>query len=136
MNSFIDKAAQEVLELHEHLAAWMRGESATQAVGLESLLSHFHPDFIMIAPMGRKQGRAGLAKLLQSAHGSRAELDITIVDLELVRATTDLAIFTYEEQRRCEHHFHRRISTAILTPGPDGQPLWLHLQETWIEDAT
>lgn len=135
MNKFIDQAAQEVLERHEQLAAWFRGEPDTSATSLELLLSRFHPDFIMVAPMGRKQGRDGLAKLLQAAHGSKSELDISIVDLELVHATADLAIFTYEEQRRCLHQFRRRISTAIFVPGADGLPLWLHLQETWIDDT-
>jgi len=135
MNTFIDHAAQEVLELHTLLESWYRGESDAETAEFNSLLAHFHPNFILIAPAGRKQGRESLAKRLQAAHGSKSELDISIVDLELVHATPDLAIFTYEEQRRWEHHFRRRISTAIFTPGPNGEPLWLHLQETWIEET-
>jgi hypothetical protein len=134
MNRFIDAAARTVLDLHELAAAWVRGDPDAPPVALDSFLEHFHPEFIMIAPAGRKQGREALARAIADAIDRQETLDIAIVDLDLVFANDSIAIFTYEEQRHTRHAFRRRISTATFTRGSDGSPLLRHLQETWIED--
>jgi hypothetical protein len=134
MNTFIDAATQEVLDLHAVIASWYRGDADAQPVELEKFLTHLHPDFTMIATAGRKHGRVALGNLLKSVYGSKAELDIEIVDLEVEYATADLAIFTFEEQRRSGHHFQRRISSAVFVRAEDNRPQWLLLQQTWIEE--
>lgn len=134
MNRFIDAAARTVLELHDLAAAWVRGDPDAPPVSLERFLEHFHPEFIMIAPAGRKQGREALVRTLSDAIARQESLDIAIVDLELVFATGSVAVFTYEEQRHTRHAFRRRISTATFTRAADDRPLLRHLQETWIED--
>jgi len=134
MNTFIDRATQDILELHALIESWYGGESNLEPAELERVVGHLHPDFIMIAAAGRKHGREALAKRLQDRRGSLSGLDISIVDLDLLYATPELAIFTYENQRRWEHHFQRRISTAVFTRAEDGRPQWLHLQETLVED--
>lgn len=134
MNRFIDAAAGTILELHELAAAWVRGDPAAPPVSLERFLEHFHPEFVMIAAAGRKQGREALVQTLTGAIERQETLDIAIVDLELVFATEAVAVFTYEEQRHTRHAFRRRISTATFTRTDDGVPLLRHLQETWIEE--
>jgi hypothetical protein len=134
MNTFIDAATKEVLNLHSVIASWYRGDASAQAEQLDQYLSNFHPDFTMIAAAGRKHGRAAFGDLLKSAYGSKTELDIEIFDLEVEYATDDQVIFTLEEQRRWERNFQRRISSAVLVRAEDGTPQWLLLQQTWIED--
>lgn len=134
MERFIDAAAREIIDLHELVAAWVRGDADAPPVDLDRVLTRLHPDFTMIVPAGRRQGREALVALLRAAIDKRSEVDISIVDLELVHATSDIALFTYEEQRRSQQRFQRRISTAAFVRGDRGEPLWLHLQETWIED--
>lgn len=134
MNRFIDSAARAILDLHALVTSWVRGGPDSTAVDMDEFLAHFHPEFVMIAPAGRRHGREALAKTIIDAIDSRSELDITIVDLELVHATDEMAVFIYEEQRQTRHHFRRRISTATFTRGSAGEPLLRHLQETWIEE--
>ncbi|BEV72139.1 MULTISPECIES: nuclear transport factor 2 family protein [unclassified Paludibacterium] len=134
MNRFIDAAARDILDLHELVEAWVRGGADAPPVDMAGFLAHFHPEFVMIAPAGKRQGREALVRTILEAIDRRSELDINIVDLELVHATSDVAIFTYEEQRRTPKGFHRRISTATFTRGADGEPLLRHLQETWIDE--
>jgi hypothetical protein len=133
MNRFIDAAAREIFELHELVEAWVKGDPEAPAVDMEKFLAHFHPEFVMIAAAGRRQGRGALAKNIIDAIDTHEVLDIDIVDLELVFATEDLAMFTFEEQRHTAHNFRRRISTATFVRDETGQPLLRHLQETWIE---
>jgi hypothetical protein len=120
--------------LHSLVESWYRGDNSIQPADLERFLTHFHPDFTMVIPSGRKQGRQAFTKLLEASYGCKSEMDINIVDLELRHASPDIAIFTFEEQQRCDHHFQRRVSTAVFTPAPDGTPQWLHLQETAIDE--
>ncbi|TDR78379.1 DUF4440 domain-containing protein [Paludibacterium purpuratum] len=134
MNRFIDTATCDILDLHELVETWVRGAPGAPPVDMEKFLAHFHPEFVMISPAGRRQGREVLAHTIVDAINQRSELDIDIVDLELVHATADVAIFTYEEQRRTQHQFRRRISTATFIRDGEGKPLLRHLQETWIED--
>ncbi|MBV8047986.1 MAG: nuclear transport factor 2 family protein [Paludibacterium sp.] len=134
MNRFIDAAARDILDLHELVEAWVKGAPGAPPVDMEKFLSHFHPEFVMIAPAGRRQGREALAKAVIDAIDGHDELDIDIVDLDLVLATDDVAVFTYEEQRHTPHQFKRRISTATFVRDGEGKPLLKHLQETWIEE--
>jgi hypothetical protein len=134
MNRFIDAAARTVLDLHELAAAWVRGDADAPPVAFDKFLDHFHPEFVMVAAVGRRQGREALVRTIADAIGRGEVLDIEIVDLELVFATDTVAVFTFEEQRHTQHNFRRRISTATFTRGDNDAPLLRHLQETWVED--
>lgn len=118
MTPFIDAAAKRILELHECVAAWIRKDTDAPPVEMGKFLAQFHPEFVMIAPAGRKQGREALVRSILDAVDSQSELDINIVDLDLVHSTDDIAIFTYEEQRHTAHAFQRRRQPARHLASP------------------
>lgn len=124
----------EVVRHHEEITNWLTGRTNRFSGGFDVLEQAHLPDFTMVDPEGEALNRAVVLTGLEAAHGTVPSLQITIVDVELVVATTALVVATYVERQHAggEQHPSRR-STAVLSSWPGSARMcWLHLQETWV----
>lgn len=124
-------ALDEVIELHQFLSAWLRGETGKPG-GVPLRLAHaLSDDFSVIHPNGVREGKQGAIANFQAAWGSRnRDYSIVISDLKQELRQGPLQVVSYTESHM-ESDAARRRSTAIIDLGGQ-QPLWRYLQETRI----
>ena len=124
----------EIVELHDFIAGWFRGELPRDAALFASMFAdRLAPDFLNIQPNGGELGREALLKGLEQGHGRNPDFRITISRVCLLSAgNAGLTVRYVEDQqgaRNTQPADNRRISTAVMDQA-NGRFLWRHLQET------
>jgi len=132
--NLVTDALNEIIHLHGLIEKCFRREVIDVEKEKSEFMSHFHPDFFMIAASSANLNYHGLENWYSSALGTRLGVEITIVNPSVRFITKDgTVIITFEEEQRFNSQFTSRISTAILQFETNlNKFLWLHLQETWI----
>ncbi len=128
----IDPFVEEVLELHEFLEGWLKGEIRREE-GLDRLRSALADDFVIIHPSGTRAGKHEVIQSFAAAYhskGSRYALAISDIHGRSIDRATSLV--TYREDHESEDG-RARISTALLQRRDD-RVTWLFLPETSISE--
>ena len=135
--SFADRAAREVIGLHDFFCAWLRpANGADLDPGrFERALA---PGFRLIGPDGSVRDRETVVAWLHQMRGSRgADFRMEVTDFHAVWSKGDALLLEYVETQYLQGETTRRQSTALLCRAP-AAPLgiaWVHLQETWLQSV-
>ncbi len=130
---FAARAAQAVVDLHVALEAWFNARCDKDPA---LLLAHFNDGFLMVSPLGKTTPMADFAKALPNLHGARPGLKMEIGAIDVRWASEACAVVAYQEKQTQGDAVTLRLSTAVLLADPTRpDPQWLHLQETWLEQA-
>jgi len=130
----IEAAARHEIEaLHAFFVAWFTGTGG--APDFRMCEGAFSAGFEMVAPDGRRHGRAGVVQRLQQALGSvQGKFEITILNPRRIWSQGDAIAMTYVERQLRGNETTRRRSIALLTrePAAPRGMYWQSLAETWM----
>jgi len=129
-------ALREVVELHAFFEAWLGGTGPDTALAFARVESALAETFTMVAPEGRRHGRAEVIGQLRQAYGSKGlggGFRISILETEVHVLSPPLVVVGYVEEQTSPTARTIRRSTAVLGTSPgEARPRWLALHETWI----
>lgn len=121
---------KEVVELHQFLSAWLKGEVPRGDGRPERLAQVLAEDLYVIHPNGKRGTKAEAVRAFAAAYGEKPPgyaLEIGRVETRMLGA--DVCLATYEEWHRGEPG-RARVASALLRRRADGRVEWLFLQET------
>lgn len=128
-DNFADRAAQEVITLHELLQAWFRAEGTDDPA---PLAAHFDANYLMIGAAGKVLPGAQFIAALPKLRGTRPSLVMKISDVNLRHQQGDTVLLTYRERQEEDSGTTERWSGGLLADRPGlAHPVWLFLQETF-----
>ncbi|MGL5585888.1 MAG: DUF4440 domain-containing protein [Plesiomonas sp.] len=121
---------QEVLDAHVLIGRWL-GDTNTPQEICEQLLTRFSQNYTMVTPYGQQLDNTALNTFFRTQRGTKAGLEISIENMQLVTQSETGAIVTYQErQQRSGHNVSLRYSTAVFELDKAGNISWRHLHET------
>lgn len=126
-----DLYRKEVLELHQFLNDWLKGEVPKGSGRPERFAQALAEDLCVIHPSGKRGTKADAVRAFSAAYGEKPPgyaLEIGRVETRMIGE--GLCLATYEERHRGEPG-RARVATALLRSRADGRGIeWLFLQET------
>ena len=130
-----DPFVTEVLELHEYLENWLKGEVPDRERGPERLAAALAEDFFVIHPTGTRERKADVVRNFASAYGEKsADYALEISDVSVRVLGDGMCLATYRESHR-DDPGRTRLSSALLRRRSDRKSIeWLFLQETFVSD--
>jgi len=132
-----DLAIREVVELHEFFLAWLRPHKDAK-LDPARFERAFDPEFRLVAPDGGVRDRAAIVGWLHDLkEGRGADFRMEVSDFRPVWSQGDAILLEYVETQYLQGKTTQRQSTALLKRAPDAPIgiVWVHLQETWLQDA-
>jgi hypothetical protein len=137
-----DLAIREVVELHEFFLAWLRPHAVSNSGGAKldpgRFERAFDPEFRLVGPDGGVRDRAAIVGWLHDLSGGRGDdFRMEVSDFRPVWSQGDAILLEYVETQYLQGKTTQRQSTALLRRAPDTPigMLWVHLQETWLQDV-
>lgn len=129
----VSLAHDEVVRLHDFLAAWFRGELAEEEID-NSFADVLHPEFENIQPAGVTLTRDKIVDAIREGQGSNPDFQISIEAPRLLGSWPGLLLFQYVEYQtgaRSSTPENRRLSTVLFER--DGEKLiWRYLTEVGL----
>lgn len=124
----------EIELLHQFFADWFNGDLPKTEEAYAPFVAALADDFVIVAPGGKARERVALLQGLWDAHDSQTDIRIWIEAVQLRRVRGDIVWATYEEWQTIGGNTTGRISTAIFSRQPEGEPAlkWEHVHETWL----
>jgi hypothetical protein len=132
-----DLARREVVALHAFFEAWLRPATGA-ALDPHDFEDCFGPGFRLIGPDGSARTRDAVVGFIHGLRGSRgADFRMEVSDFRPVWQAGDAVLLEYVETQYLPGKTTRRQSTALLGRAPSAPRgiLWLHLQETWLQNV-
>jgi hypothetical protein len=132
-----DLAIREVVELHDFFCAWLRPHNGSP-LDPKRFERAFDPEFRLVGPDGGVRDRAAIVGWLHDLKGGRgADFRMEVSDFRPVWQQGDAILLEYVETQYLQGKTTQRQSTALLRRAPDTPigMLWVHLQETWLQDV-
>lgn len=132
-----DLAIREVVELHDFFLAWLRPHPGAppDPARFERALA---PEFRLVGPDGRVRDRAAIVGWLHDLKGGRgADFTMQVSDFRPVWQAGDAILLEYVETQYLQGKTTQRHATALLKRMPEAPAgmIWMHLQETWLQDV-
>jgi hypothetical protein len=120
-----ESAAQEIVALHDAFSAWIgRGEGE-----FARFEAAFAEGFTLIQPSGLLLERDGVLAMLRRLRGARGpDFAIACEEIRPLHVAGGLALMHYAERQGAS----LRRSTALFRDAAP-RPLWLAVQETWLQ---
>lgn len=131
--AFID----EVIDLHEFLQAWLKGETDNETPGLARLNKALYEHFTVVHPTGLSDDKSGVLANFGSAHGARSkDYQLRVDEIQPRLPGGGLSFVTYREAHiEAGQPARNRLATAILQMDLNsGAITWLHLHETLLPE--
>lgn len=126
----------EIEALHEFFVGWFSGVLAQETFDA-GFLRRFDPDFLLVPPAGSLLTLEHLVSAVKGAHATNPDFRIAIRNVRVQRVLGPYVLATYEEWQRfalaSRPPENARIATVLFS---NAEPLsWLHIHETWLDDA-
>lgn len=127
----IELVQKEILDFHENIENWFKGNTTNKEASLSSLLQNFHPDFKMKGSRGNELDYEGFANWLPSAFGRFSEIEIKVSDIK-IQLSDKHALAEYVETQNADGEMNTRKASAVFLLESDHEIRWYHLLEEWI----
>lgn len=137
MTDMREKVQQEVEILHDFFERWFMGSADSEEFQLV-FVPRISEEMLFIDPDGNHVVGPDLGAGIKRAYGSNSDFRIRVRDVNILYETSDHLLVHYTEwqtgAKRSARSMNGRVSTALLS---NASPFrWLHLQETWLPEAT
>lgn len=126
-----ESVQKEILDFHENIENWFKGNTANKEALLSSLLQNFHSDFKMKGSRGNELNYEGFANWLPSAFGRFSEMEIKVSDIK-IQLSDKHALAEYVEFQNADGDINTRKASAVFLLESDDKVSWYHLLEEWI----
>lgn len=122
---------KEILNFHEKIENWFKGNTTDKDTLLSDMLQNFHPYFRMKGSRGNELDCHGLANWLPEAFGRFSEMEIKISEIE-IHFSEQHALAEYIETQKADGEVNTRKASAVFLLNQNGSVSWYHLLEEWI----
>lgn len=126
-----DLVKKEILDFHENIENWFKGNSDNRTILLNKLLKNFHPHFRMTGSRGNELNYKMLANWLPTVFGKFSEMEISVSAVK-IQFSDKHALAEYVEKQNADGEITTRKASAVFLLNPDGRICWYHLLEEWV----
>lgn len=130
MTSLAQEARHSVVVLHQ-LIERIFNHADHNDDSIDLFLSHFHPEFSMVTPQGKRFDLNEMEALFRQLRGQRKGMRIAISDYRVISEHQQEITIQYRELQMMNGINQSRISLAVLDC-TTSIPRWRYLQETLI----
>lgn len=130
MTSLAQEARHSVVVLHQLIERiFNQAEGSDDSIHL--FLSHFHPEFKMVTPQGKRLDLNEMEVLFRQLQGQREGMRIATSEHSIISQQSEEVTIQYRELQMMNGINQSRISLAVLDCST-AIPRWRYLQETLV----
>ncbi|KNC15379.1 hypothetical protein AC790_03320 [Pantoea sp. RIT-PI-b] len=130
MTSLALEAKHSVVVLHQLIERiFNQVEGSDDSIDL--FLSHFHPEFKMVTPQGKRLDLNEMETLFRQLNGQREGMRIATSEHAIISQQSEEVTIQYRELQMMNGINQSRISLAVLDCSTS-IPRWRYLQETIV----
>lgn len=130
MTSLAQEARHSVVVLHQLIERiFNQAEGSDDSIDL--FLSHFHPEFKMVTPQGKRLDLNEMEVLFRQLQGQREGMRIATSEHAIISQQSEEVTIQYCELQMMNGINQSRISLAVLDCST-AIPRWRYLQETLV----
>ncbi|MBT2622233.1 hypothetical protein [Chryseobacterium sp. ISL-6] len=126
-----DLVKKEILDFHEKIENWFKGNTPDKEALLSAMLKDFHPYFRMKGSRGNELDYEGLVNWLPDAFGRFSEMEIKVSEIN-IQLSGQHALAEYVEKQNADGEINTRKASAVFLLHSDNSISWYHLLEEWI----
>jgi len=130
MTTLAQEARHSVVVLHQLIERiFNQAEGSDDSIDL--FLSHFHPEFKMVTPQGKRLDLNEMEVLFRQLQGQREGMRIATSEHAIISQQREEVTIQYRELQMMNGINQSRISLAVLDCST-AIPRWRYLQETLV----
>jgi len=130
MTTLAQEARHSVVVLHQLIERiFNQAEGSDDSIDL--FLSHFHPEFKMVTPQGKRLDLNEMEVLFRQLQGQREGMRIATSEHVIISQQSEEVTIQYRELQMMNGINQSRISLAVLDCST-AIPRWRYLQETLV----
>lgn len=130
MTTLAQEARHSVVVLHQLIERiFNQAEGSDDSIDL--FLSHFHPEFKMVTPQGKRLDLNEMEVLFRQLQGKREGMRIATSEHAIISQQSEEVTIQYRELQMMNGINQSRISLAVLDCST-AIPRWRYLQETLV----
>ncbi|ASK29635.1 hypothetical protein CEY12_05735 [Chryseobacterium sp. T16E-39] len=122
---------KEILDFHQKIEDWFKGNTNDKESLLSDMLDNFHPHFYMKGSRGNELDYEGFSNWLPTAFKRFSQIKIEVSEIK-IHLTDMHALAEYIETQNADGEINTRKASAVFVLNPDGRVSWYHLLEEWI----
>ncbi len=132
--SLVDRAAKEVVDLHQYFQQWFRGDIANDAANQARFMDSFDPLCELVAPNGDIDAISALSKRFLAAWKRFPDAKVWTSSFVPITVMPDQVLVKYREWREIDGETTVRMTTCLFSRddnAPNGVK-WTYIHETWL----